>query len=100
MTRTDTGLPVDSGSTLSRFLDRLDDFDVSRTLVTPDGVADAVDAVASEPAVGVRLPDGLGTAPRASRPTGRPRPSARPRPATHPVELVAPTAHVGRVSED
>jgi hypothetical protein len=64
VTRTDTERPVDGGSTLARFLARLDDFDVSHALVAPDGVADAVDAAASDPAIGVGLPDGLGTLPK------------------------------------
>jgi len=63
MTRTDTDSPGERGPLLDRFLDRLDDFDVSHTLVTPAGVPDAVDAVASDPAVGIGLPDGLGTLP-------------------------------------
>ncbi|WP_436928474.1 LUD domain-containing protein [Halosimplex halobium] len=62
MTRTDTDTAAE-GATLNRFLDRLDDFDVSHALVAPDGVAAAVDAAASEPAVGVALPDGLGDLP-------------------------------------
>jgi L-lactate dehydrogenase complex protein LldG len=48
---------------VGRFLDRLADFDVSYTVTTPDGVADAVADVADDPAVGVPLPDGLGELP-------------------------------------
>lgn len=57
MSTTAGGPPVD------RFLDRLDDFDVTHTVVAPDGVADAIADVADEPAVGVELPDGLGELP-------------------------------------
>ena len=52
-------------TTLSRFLDRLGDFDVSYTRTDPDGVADAVAAALKRPAFGVTLPDGLGTLPPA-----------------------------------
>jgi len=50
---------------VGRFLDRLADFDVSHTVTTPDGVADAVADVAHDPAVGVPLPEGLGELPDA-----------------------------------
>jgi L-lactate dehydrogenase complex protein LldG len=50
-------------TTLDRFTERLDDFDVSHTLTTPDGVPDAIEAVSDSPAVGVELPDSLGRLP-------------------------------------
>ncbi|MFB6091180.1 MAG: LUD domain-containing protein [Halobellus sp.] len=52
-------------TTLGRFRDRLDDFDVSHTRTAPDGVADAVAAALDGPAVGVPLADGLGELPDA-----------------------------------
>lgn len=54
---------TDDRSTVERFLDRLDDFDVSHDLVPPEEVTDAVGAALDPPAVGVDLPDGLGVLP-------------------------------------
>lgn len=48
---------------VARFTDRLGDFGVSYTRTDPAGVADAVAAVAGSPAVGVPLPEGLGSLP-------------------------------------
>ncbi|MFD1514870.1 LUD domain-containing protein [Halomarina rubra] len=50
-------------STLDRFVERLDRLDVTHTVTDRDGVTAAVDAVCEPPAVGVPLPDGLGTLP-------------------------------------
>lgn len=51
--------------TVDRFRDRLGDFGVTHTLTTPDGVTDAIAAELDEPAVGVPLPENLGTLPEA-----------------------------------
>jgi L-lactate dehydrogenase complex protein LldG len=56
---------MQNGETFDRFTERLEDFDVSYTLTTSDGIQDAIEDALKPPAIGVELPDERGQLPDA-----------------------------------